>query len=254
VIYEASGYSKAGLMQQERILNQRCSTGNLDAVLLAAVDKNGLHESLRRLRKQHVLVVDFVNGYDSAEVDARAFLDNYHLGKSMGEEIKNYLITSAKKTTPTLLWIPGPQGPDWVERSDQGFNDALRNQPVTITMLPLKPHYREQTRDLRAHLKSGKHYDLIVGTGPTSVAAYQLKQERIIPANTPVFASYTTPDVVKLLDSGEVLASASNEPKLQGRIGVALAVGMLEKLPMPYQVGPEPVLLRGKIPPDAARQ
>lgn len=254
VIYEASGYSEAGLVQQERILNQRCAAGKLDAVLLAAVNRTGLNESVRRLRAQNILVIDFVNGYDPHEIDARAFLDNYHLGKTTGIEIKQYLAEhsqkhlskrpAAKKHTPKILWIPGPQGPDWAKRGDEGFKEALKAVEVDIDTLHLTPHYREQNRDLREHLKNGTDYDLIVGTGPTSVAAYQLKMEGIIRQDTPVFAYYATPDVLKLLAEGQVIAAVSNESRTQGRMGVALAVGLLEKLPMPFQVGPEPALLK----------
>lgn len=249
VIYEASGYSEGGLTQQERILNQRCAAGKLDAVLLAAVDRSGLHESLRRLRAQNVLVIDFVNGYEPAEVDARAFLDNYHVGNAAGVEIKKYIAehlqsSTSKTTIPKVLWVPGPKGPDWAKRGDEGFKDALKNVAVDIDTLHLTPHYREQNRDLRKHLQNGKKYDLIVGTGPTSVAAYQLKIEGVIHQNTPVFAYYATPDVLELLADGQVIGAISNEPKTQGRMGVALAVGLLEKLPLPFQVGPEPVLLK----------
>jgi protein TorT len=244
VIYEASGYSEAGLMQQERILNQRCSAGKLDAVLLAAVDRTGLNKSLHRLREQKVLIIDFVNGYDPQEVDARAFLDNYHLGKTSGLEVKKYLAEHPPKHTPKILWIPGPTGADWVKRGDEGFKDALKDVAVEIETLHLTPHYREQNRDLRQHLQTGKTYDLIVGTGPTSVAAYQLKAEGIIKQDTPVFAYYATPDVLKLLAKKQVISAVSNEPRIQGRMGVALAVGLLEKLPMPYQIGPAPVLLK----------
>lgn len=249
VIYEASGYSESGLQQQERILNQRCGTGNLDAVLLAAVDRTGLHETLRRLRAQHILVIDFVNGYDPNEVDARAFLDNYYLGNSAGIEIKKYLAQHTTTQTqgeqkPRILWIPGPQNPDWAQRGDAGFKAALKGTNVDIETLHLNPHYREQARDLRKHFRASKQYNLIVGTGPTSVAVYQLKAEGVIASNTPVFAYYTTPDVVKLLADGQLIGAVSNEPKTQGRMGVALAIGILEKLPMPFQVGPEPVLLK----------
>lgn len=246
VIYEASGYTDAGLVQQERILNQRCSAGKLDAVLLAAVKSTGLNDSLRRLREQQVLVVDFVNGYDTREVDARAFLDNYHLGNNTGLEVKKYLAAPPSPQKPRLLWVPGPRESEWVARADEGFRAALAEVDIEIETLYLNPHYREQARDLRKQLQAGKNYTVIVGTGPTSVAAYQLKEEGLLPKQTPLFAYYATPDVEKLIATGDVLASVSNEPKMIGRMGVALAIGKLEKLPMPFQVGPEPVLLHSQ--------
>ncbi len=247
IIYEASGYGEAGLQQQERILNQRCSAGKLDAVLLAAADRSGLTTSLRSLREKQVLVIDFVNGYDIQEVDARAYLDNYHLGFSAGQEIKKYLSAQSLTRKTKILWIPGPKGPDWVKRGDEGFKTALTAGEADITTLHLNPHYREQARDLRKYLSTGKTFDLIVGTGPTSVAAYQLKTEGLIPQATPVFAYYATPDVEKLLADGQLLGAVSNQPRMIGRMGVSLAIGMLEKLPMPFQVGPEPVVLQPKL-------
>lgn len=244
VIYEASGYSEAGLKQQQRILDQRCAT-EMDAVLLAAVDRSKLHNSLRRLRAQNIVVIDFVNGYEPQEVDARAFTDNYYVGWEAGTEIKRHLNNRTKPSAPaTILWIPGPKGPDWAKRGDEGFKDALKNLSVNIETLYLTPHYREQNRDLRQHLSTKKNYDVIVGTGPTSVAVYQLKKEGIIAQDTPVFAYYATPDALQLLAEKQLLGTVSIEPKTQGRLGVALAIGLLEKLPMPFQVGPVPVLLK----------
>lgn len=246
VIYEASGYTDSGLLQQERILNQRCSAQNLDAVLLAAVDRTGLNTSLRRLRANKVLVIDFVNGYDPQEVDARAFLDNYHLGNATGIDVKKYLAAHPTAKTPNILWVPGPEHADWAKRGDEGFRAALKGMDLNIETLHLNPHQREQNLALRRHMQTGKSYDLIVGTGPTSVAVFQLKVEGIIHHDTPIFAYYATPDVLKLLEDGQVISSVSNEPRLQGRMGVALAIGMLEKLPMPFQAGPAPRLLHPK--------
>lgn len=247
-IFEASGYTEAALRQQERILNQRCVNGNLDAVLIAAVNKDGLNDSLRKLRAQQILIIDFVNGYTDSEVDAHALLDNYYLGKTAGDAVREYLpkLFPNQKTPYHLLWVPGPEGPQWVERADKGFREALKPMAdkLTIDGLYLQPHYRAQARDIRKQLEEGKHYDMIVGTGPTGLAAQQLKKDGILAPDTPVFAYYTTPDVMDLLHSGDLLNAVTNEPQLLGRMGVALAVGMLEKKSMPYQVGPLPRLVK----------
>lgn len=248
MIFEASGYTEAALKQQERILNQRCVNGSLDAVLIAAITKDGLNESLRRLRSQNVLVVDFVNGYSASEVDAHALLDNYHLGKTAGEAVRDYLprLHPDHKGKWRILWVPGPQGPQWVERADLGFREALKpiNSTLELDSLYLQPHYRVQAREIRKQLEANKTYDMIVGTGPTSLAAQQLKKDGVLPANTPVFAYYATPDALALLAAGQLVNAVTNEPELLGRMGVALAVGMLEKKPMPYQVGPLPHLVQ----------
>jgi ABC-type sugar transport system substrate-binding protein len=243
VIYEARGYTEAGRTQQEKILTHRCGAGKMNAVLLAAVSRTGLNDAIQKLRAQNIVVIDFINGYDPQQVDGRSFLDNYHLGRTTGVEIKKYLATHFKNQTPNILWIPGPKGPDWAQRGDEGFTEAMAGATAKIETLYFTPHYREQRRDLREHLQSGKTYDLIVGSGSTSIAVYQLKAEGIIPQATPVFAYYATPDVLKLLAKKQIIGTVSNEPKMQGRMGVALAIGLLEKIPMPFQIGPEPVLL-----------
>lgn len=253
VIFEASGYTDAAFKQQERILNQRCGNGMLDAVLLAAVYNHGFNDSLRRLRTQKVLVIDFINGYDPAEVDAHALLDNYYLGKTAGESVLAYLPKLVRKQPGKwrILWIPGPQGPEWVARGDQGFKAALQPGIANIQLdtAYLQAHYRIQAREIPKYVSSKGGYDLIVGTGPTTLAVQQLKQDGQLAKDLPVFAYYTNPDVAELLASGQVLNAVTNEPELQGRIGVALAVGMLEKQAMPYQVGPLPHLVR-PIPKD----
>lgn len=245
VIYEASGYTDAGMKQQEQILRHRCGTGRFDAVLLAAISGNTeLDNTLKKLRAENIIVIDLINGYDSTQVDGRAFLDNYHVGMATGEEIKNYLSTHPTKAAPRILWVPGPKDSDWARRGDEGFKAALGGSTVQIETLYFRPHYREQRRDLRQHLKNGKTYDLIIGSGPTATAAHQLKTQGIIPPETPIFAYYATPDVLMLLAQGKIIGTVSNEPKIQGRIGVALVTGLLEKIPVPFQIGPEPVLLK----------
>lgn len=244
VIYKASGYTEAGRTQQERLLLHRCGTGDFDAVLLSAVSRTGLHDAIQGLRDRGIVVIDFVNGYDPQRVDARAFLDNYQLGHATGVEIKHYLATQLKKQIARILWIPGPKGPDWAQRGDEGFRTAMAGTTAKIETLRLPPHHREQYRDLLQHFSSPRHYDIIVGSGTTSTAVYRLKNEGYIPKELPVFAYYATPDALTLLAQGHLLGTISNEPKMQGHLGVALAVGLLEKLPMPFQLGPEPVLLK----------
>lgn len=244
VIYEATGYTEAGREQQERLLTHRCGVGRMDAVLLAAVKRTGLDDAIKKLRAQNILVIDFITGYDPKQVDARVLLDNYHLGETTGTEIKNYLSTHLKKPNPTVLWVPGPKGPDWSKRGDEGFKAALAGSSVNINTLYYTPHHREQHRDLRQHLQTGKTYDLIAGSGSTTTAVYRLKTEGIVAWEIPVFAYYTTPDALSLLGQKQIIGTVSNKPETQGRLGVALAVSLLEKIPVPFQVGPEPVLLK----------
>lgn len=244
VIYEATGYTEAGRKQQERILTHRCGAGRMDAVLLAAVKRTGLDDAIKKLRAQNILVIDFINGYDAKHVDASVLLDNYHLGEMTGIEIKKYLSTHLKKPNPTILWVPGPKGPDWSKRGDEGFKAALAGSDIKVKTLYFTPHYREQHRDLRQHLQTGRTYDLIAGSGSTTTAVYKLKTEGIVAWETPVFAYYTTPDALSLLAQKQIIGTVSNKPETQGRLGVALAVNLLEKIPMPFQVGPEPVLLK----------
>lgn len=246
IIYEATGYSDAGITQQERILLQRCGTAQIDAILLSAVTRTGLHKAIKILRDKNIKVIDFINGYEPQHVDARSLLDNYYLGKMAGTEVKRYLAAHVKKQTPNVLWVPGPEGPlapDWAQRGDEGFRAAMSDTGAQIKTLYFRPHFREQHRDLRRHLQDGKDYDFIVGTGSTSTAIYQLKKEGIVRRDMPVFAYYATPDALTLLAKNQIIGTISNEPKMQGRMGVALAVGILEKMPMPFQIGPEPVLL-----------
>jgi protein TorT len=244
VIYEAAGYTEAGREQQEQILTQRCGAGKMDAVLLAAVTRTGLDDAIKKLRAQNILVIDFINGYDPKQVNARVILDNYHLGEKTGTEIKKYISSHLKKPTPSILWVPGPKGPDWSKRGDEGFKAALADSKVHIKTLYFTPHYREQYRDLLRHLQTGKTYDVIVGSGSTTTAVYKLKTEGIVAWDTPVFAYYATPDALSLLARKKIIGTVSNEPKIQGRLGVALAISLLENIPVPFQVGPEPVLLK----------
>lgn len=247
VIYEASGYGSAGLRQQQRILEQRCAQDHIDAVLLAAIDDQALNSSVALLRNKGVLVIDLINGYDTRQVDAHAMVDFMHLGRVAAESLLQHkqLLRQYLGDRPfRLLWVPGPQSSGWAKHGDQGFTQALKNEHwIQLETYYWGPHYRQQSQAIGDLLAAGKSYDLIAGTAPTILAAIQLKHQGRLAANLPLLAYYTTPDIYSMLDSDQLINAVTDNPELQGRTGVALAVGMLQKRKMPFQVGPVPQAL-----------
>lgn len=245
-LFEASGYSKAGLRQQQRVLQQRCLENAVDAVLIAAIDDQGLHPQLKDLRARGVKVIDLINGYQDAWVDAHASTDFFHLGQFAGQLLAERLPDTGKPLR--LLWVPGPDTATWARRGDQGFKAALGgNARFAVETLFIEPHYRVQSQAIQKRLARGDVYDVIVGTAPTAVAVESLKADGLLPRDLPVIAYYSTPEVARLQRDGRLLAAVTDNPEAQGRIGVALAYQLLEQQPAPWQVGPVPSQLTGEL-------
>lgn len=245
-LFEASGYSKAGLRQQQRVLQQRCLETEVDAVLIAAIDDAGLHPQLKALRERGVKVIDLINGYQDDQVDAHASTDFFHMGHFAGQLLMQQLpLPLPRAGKPVrLLWIPGPDSARWARRGDQGFTAALGKLPqVSIDTLFIEPHYRVQSQAIQKRLARGEHYDAIIGTAPTAMAVESLKADGLLPKELPVIAYYSTPEVARLQRDKRLLGAVTDNPEAQGRIGVALAYQLLEKHATPWQVGPVPTQL-----------
>jgi len=57
-------------------------------------------------------------------------------------------------------------------------------------------------------------------------------------SQTQVMAYYANPEVVRLIQQGQILAAATDSPVIQARISIDLALRILEKHPYARQVSP----------------
>ncbi len=242
-VFEASGYDASGLEQQRRLLMSRCIGSRYDAILIAAIEDRGLREPLAAARAAGIPVVDLINGYDDAMVSAHAMVDFWHLGSLAATMTRDMAAKGflQKKGKARVLWVPGPEMARWVQCGHKGFTETLAGVPdIEVVTLYGPPFERVQAQLIRDAWDKHGPFDLVVGTAPTAAAAVSLRTSGMLPHDMPVLSYYATPTVMDLFARGKVMAVGTDEPMLQARIGVALAVMLLEGTPVPRVVGPIP--------------
>ncbi|WCL52719.1 substrate-binding domain-containing protein [Gimibacter soli] len=242
-VFEASGYDASGLEQQRRLLMSRCVGGKYDAILIAAIEDGGLNEPLAAARTAGIPVIDLINGYDDTKVSAHAMVDFWHLGSLAAKMTRDMAAKGAvgAKGKARVLWVPGPEMANWVQCGHKGFTETLADVPgIEVISLYGPPFERVQAQLIRDAWDKHGPFDMVVGTAPTAAAAVSLRASGMLPHGMPVLSYYATPTVMDLFARGKLMAVGTDEPVVQARIGVSLAVMLLEGMPVPRVVGPIP--------------
>lgn len=247
-VYDARGYSEEGAQQQLHILQSRCQPSRTNAVVIAAVDGTRFFEIASLFKEHDIPIVDLINGLPSGVATSRIQVDHLTGGHVLGSEVKQYLESlsePARNRKRRVLWVPGPLIAEWSRDTDQGFKSALSDvRHLTIDTFYLEPHFREQEVELRRQFENGQHYDVIVGTGVTAMAAVALKRKGIVAASTRIFSSYTSPEILELVAQGDVNNAVTDEPYMLGRLSIAVVVASLEGREVPRIIGTQSALLK----------
>ena len=230
----AGGYDQ--LPQQIRQLRERCQDGQHDAVILGAIDEQGLNDSIRDLQQAGLPVIDLVNGVQSPAVSAKAMVSFRDMGAAAARYIN--ALCQREQRRFRIAWLPGPAGAAWVRTGDEGFRGTLDPQCGEIVHAAFgDTGIRVQMGLVEAALRADPALDLIVGTAVTAEAASHLLRTRP-QSQTRVIAYYMNASVYRGLREQRILATPTDAPVIQARLAVDLAVRVLEKQPYPLRVGP----------------
>lgn len=230
----AGGYDQ--LPQQIRQLRERCQDGQHDAVILGAIDEQGLNDSIRTLAQAGLPVIDLVNGVQSPAVTAKAMVSFRDMGAAAARYING--LCQREQRRFRLAWLPGPDGAAWVRTGDEGFRATLDPRCGEIVHSAFgDTGIRVQMGLVEAALRADPALDLIVGTAVTAEAASHLLRAQQRP-HTRVIAYYMNASVYRGLREQRILAAPTDSPVIQARLAVDLAVRVLEKQPHALRVGP----------------
>lgn len=230
----AGGYDQ--LPQQVRQLKERCLDGQHDAVILGAIDEQGLNATLQTIRKAGLPVIDLVNGVQSEAVTAKAMVSFRDMGASAARYIN--ALCQREQRRFRLAWFPGPHGAAWARIGDEGFRQALDPSCAEIVHSARgDTGIRVQIQLLEAAFARHPHLDLVVGTAVTAEAASHLLRSRQ-QEHTRVIAYYLNASVYRGLREQRILAAPTDAPVIQARLAIDLAIRALEKQPHALRVGP----------------
>jgi protein TorT len=223
-ILDAGGYTN--LPKQISQLDN-CVAQGASAVVIGGISYDGLDAKIEEFSSQGIPVVDIMNGLSSAKVGAHALVNFYDMGHAVGQ----YLADQDKALK--VAWLPGPPGAGWVDSANKGFNDALKGSQVQIVATKYGDTGKEIQLPLVENvLQTYPDVDYIVGTAVTAEAATTALQERGLEKKIKLLADYMIPTTYDLIKKGSVACAPTDSPVVQAKMGVDMAVRLLEKQPL----------------------
>jgi len=224
-VFEAGGYENVET-QKRQIAD--CVKDGADGLILGAISADALNDLIGSYAARGIPVVDLINGVTSRAIAARAAADFYDMGFAAGQSLKH--LTDAEGRAVRIAWFPGPKAAGWVAAGDQGLRDALKGTRIVIVDTSFgDTGIVEQTRLLNATLDRHRGLDYIVGTAVTAEAAVQVLRERNLSARTRVISYYFSPGVYRGIQRGTIVVAPSDQPAVQAKLSIDLAVRILEK-------------------------
>ncbi|SDZ29005.1 monosaccharide ABC transporter substrate-binding protein, CUT2 family [Micromonospora pattaloongensis] len=239
-VYEAGGYTE--LSKQ---LNQidDCVSSGAEAIVIGAISFNGLDAKVEQLVDQGIVVIDGLNGISNPKVSGRAVLNWREMGGAVGDYLKK------QNKSEKVAWFPGPPGAGWAEDATAGFNDAIKGAPVSVAATKYGDTSKEvQLKLLEDTLQADPGISVIAGTAVTADAAVA---GNVGGGKAKIYADYLIPSTFDAIKDGKVTCGVSDQPVIQARMAIDMAVRLLEKIPLDDQKGrafPAPKLVCG---PDA---
>lgn len=227
-IYSAGGYDK---LDQQRKQLQNCLTEKYDAVIIGAIQSDGLDDLIQSFHEKKIPVIDLINGISSPLISARTAADFFEMGKEAGKyTVKNF----SQKKTLKIAWFPGPKGAGWAEAGDKGFRSAFKGKNFKI----LESAYGDtglgvQTKMIHKAFQDHPDIDIIAGTAVSAEAGIQELRRRKLTSKVKIISYYFSPAVHRGIQKKAITVSPSDVPGHQARLSVDIAVKALEKLPFP---------------------
>lgn len=230
-IYEAGGYENLPRQRQQL---QDCVNNKADALIIGAISSEGLNDLILQLKNSGIPVVDLINGMKSPAITARSSVSF----ADMAAKSMQYLLNHNQEPNPTIGWFPGPVVAAWVQDAERGLKQAAEGHQFQLVHggYGATDNFSQATlvRQLFSHHQPSYVLGNAVAAG---VAQHFISAEGL--TKTEVMAYYANPEVVGMIQSGQLLASATDSPVIQARISIDLALRILEKQPYAHQVSPQ---------------
>ena len=248
-VYEAGGYHQEA---QQALQLRECADQSVDAIILGTVTFSGHSDLLLEISKS-TPVVGLVNNIDPDGITAMAGVNWREMGRISGDYLaKRHPAGSAPVR---IAWFPGANKEGISSTKISAFRDALKASAVTI----VNTQYGDtgkmvQLSLLEKVLKNTRDLDYVVGTGVTAEVAIGAIRRHDLAEDTRILSGYFTHGVYRGIRRGKILASPTDQPVLQGRLSVDLAVRALEKRSHPKHAGPEILLVTGENLSELPRQ
>ena len=225
-LFSAGGYSNPDTQISQV---ESCVADGADAVIMAAITREGSVGLVNSIREKKIPVIDWVNGVATA-TDAKS-LASY---LAMGFITCNWVAQKHPKGSGKVkaAWLPGPPGAGWVLAGEKGCKRAVANSDVELIHGGFADTGKETQLKLvedviQANSSGGEtELDYIIGNAPAIEGAIQVKRDRGF-KDLQLMAWYITPGMDLFIGRGLVEAAPSDQPVITARVAVDQAVRIL---------------------------
>ena len=228
-VVEAGGYPNL----ERQIAQITDCAAQADILALGAVSFDGLTETVTAIAER-IPVIAVVNDIADPGISAKAAVSWITMGRRIGE----HLAALHPRGSPpvTVAWFPGPRESQWAYFVEEGFSEALAESSAEIVVRKWGDTGREiQLLLVEEALEEHPEVDYIVGSAVTAGAAVSVLRARGLTGRIKVLADYFTHAVYRGIKRERILAAPTDFPTLQGRLGVEMAVRVLEnRLDFPH--------------------
>lgn len=249
----AATESYDSLEQHRRQLLELASRGDLDLIVLGAIDYRRMDNHIQMVTDSlKIPIIELINDVYAPSVSAKVMIASYQNGFEAGEYLKKHAKKLGKDELVVAMF-PGPKSVGWFAETVFGFADSMRDFPGEIQILP--PVWGATQPDVQRKLvvNSLKNYrmvDYIVANGVAAVEVVEVLEKMGNKEDTYVISTYYSPGVDQYLTSGEILMAPDIQLDKIGVTAVDVALRYLDTPPsdrekLPFLTAPE-ILVRAK--------
>jgi protein TorT len=240
-VVEAGGYPN--LENQIAQIRSCTADGKADILALGTVSFRGLSEAVLDI-SETIPVIAVVNDIANPGISAKVGVSWISMGQFVGEYLAE---RHPRGSAPVkVAWFPGPQNSGWAPFVEEGFRAGLGDSAVEVVVTKWGDTGREvQVILVEEALEERPDIDYIVGSAVTAEAALSVLRARGLSDEIQVLADYFTHAVYRGIKRGRILAAPTDRPILQGRLGIEMAVRLLEDQVSVKHLGPAIRMVEG---------
>jgi len=234
-VLEAGGYTN---LNKQISQFDDCVALGADAILHSVISEEGLNRKIEEGRDKGIVQIGVGNPIFHGPVDAKVFADQSLMGYMGGMFAVDYFKDREKAR---VVQFPGPQGSGWAEDSAKGFHKAVEGTNIEI----LEDKYGDTGKSIQLKLvedalQAYDDIDMLFGVAVMAEVANSALDEAGLAEDVKVISWYSTQGMIDMVGRGEVLGTVTQWPVAEGRMGVDLAVRVLEGKEFIKEIHPIP--------------
>jgi protein TorT len=228
---KATLFSAGGYTELNKQVSQfdDCMALSPDAILIGVISEGGMKAKIAEAREKGIKVIAIINPLFDIEVDALSTGSNKII---CGVAAEHLVSIFEGRESAKIVSLPGPAGSGWAEKCHQlGLERVIQGTNVEL----LEAKYGDTGKSVQLKLvedalQTYDELDAIFGTAVTAEAAVGALEEAGR-QDIAVMAWYINLGSVDLIRHGDIAGGVTMYEIIMSRVGVDLAVRILEGKP-----------------------